>query len=59
VWGEAAFVTLVGVAAGTISGWAVSSMLVKVLTGVFDPPPDVLTVPWGYLAGLARSRRPP
>ena len=27
-------------------------MLVKVLTGVFDPPPDVLAVPWGYLGGL-------
>ena len=24
-------------------------MLVKVLTGVFDPPPDTLAVPWGYL----------
>ena len=28
-------------------------MLVKVLTGVFDPPPDALAVPWGYLAALA------
>jgi putative ABC transport system permease protein len=24
-----------------------------VLTGVFDPPPDALSVPWPYLAGLA------
>ncbi len=24
----------------------------KVLTGVFDPPPDVVSVPWGYLAAL-------
>ena len=24
-------------------------MLVKVLTGVFDPPPSVIAVPWGYL----------
>jgi putative ABC transport system permease protein len=31
-------------------------MLVKVLGGVFDPPPDHLSVPWAYLgviAGLA------
>jgi len=28
-------------------------MLVKVLTGVFDPPPDVLSAPWGYLAAVA------
>ena len=27
-------------------------MLVKVLTGVFDPPPDALAVPWGYLAAV-------
>jgi putative ABC transport system permease protein len=24
-------------------------MLVKVLTGVFDPPPDAVAVPGGYL----------
>ena len=27
-------------------------MLVKVLTGVFDPPPDALAMPWAYLGGL-------
>jgi putative ABC transport system permease protein len=27
-------------------------MLVKVLTGVFDPPPDALSVPWVYLGGV-------
>ena len=25
----------------------------KVLTGVFDPPPDTLAVPWGYLLLVA------
>ena len=24
-------------------------MIVKVLTGVFDPPPSTLAVPWAYL----------
>jgi putative ABC transport system permease protein len=28
-------------------------MLVKVLTGVFDPPPAALAVPWAYLIGMA------
>jgi putative ABC transport system permease protein len=28
-------------------------MLVKVLTGVFDPPPEALAVPWGYLLAVA------
>ena len=32
-------------------------MLVKVLTGVFDPPPDALAVPWGYLGGRGRAHR--
>jgi putative ABC transport system permease protein len=27
-------------------------MLVKVLTGVFDPPPASLAVPWGYLVAV-------
>ena len=27
-------------------------MLVKVLTGVFDPPPSAIAVPWGYLVAL-------
>ncbi|AQW55572.1 hypothetical protein ACIQPP_06995 [Streptomyces violaceusniger] len=49
-------------------------MLVKVLTGVFDPPPDTVAVPWPYpaltlaaafaaivgaaLSGVRRSTRP-
>ncbi|MCU1456098.1 MAG: hypothetical protein JWL73_190, partial [Actinomycetia bacterium] len=50
VWSEAAFVTLGGLAAGALGGWALAQMLVKVLTGVFDPPPAALSVPWAYLA---------
>jgi putative ABC transport system permease protein len=26
---------------------------VKVLAGVFDPPPDHLAAPWGYLGSVA------
>ncbi|MBE1593273.1 FtsX-like permease family protein [Nonomuraea angiospora] len=53
VWAE---VGLVGVAAavlGGLCGWALSRMLVAVLSGVFDPPPDALAVPWAYLVVLA------
>jgi putative ABC transport system permease protein len=50
VWTEVAFVTAVGLLAGALGGWALSTMLVAVLTGVFDPPPDALAVPWPYLA---------
>ena len=31
---------------------ALSSVLVDVLTGVFDPPPDFLSIPWGYLIAV-------
>ncbi len=50
VWAEAAVTTGAGLAAGAISGWALSNMLVKVLHGVFDPAPEALAVPWTYLA---------
>lgn len=53
VWSEAAFVTVGGLFAGALGGWVLSEMLVKVLTGVFDPPPSVLAVPWGYLVTVA------
>ena len=52
VWGESVYVTLGGLLLGTAIAVGISEMLVKVLTGVFDPPPDVLTIPWAYLGGL-------
>jgi len=48
---EAAVLAVGGLLAGATLGWALSEMLVAVLTGVFDPPPSALSVPWGYLAG--------
>ncbi|MFF2851229.1 FtsX-like permease family protein [Streptomyces sp. NPDC058001] len=55
VWSEAALVAVAGAACGAVLGWALSQMLVKVLTGVFDPPPATLAVPWGYLGILAAA----
>ena len=52
VWSEAIFVTVGGVLLGVLSGWALSFIIVKILTGVFDPPPPHLFVPWAYLAAL-------
>ena len=49
VLSEAAVTTVGGLAGGALIGWALSEMLVKVLTGVFDPPPAVISVPWPYL----------
>jgi putative ABC transport system permease protein len=53
VWSEATFVTLGGLAFGALGGWILAEMFVKVLTGVFDPPPSVLAVPWLYLGSVA------
>jgi putative ABC transport system permease protein len=55
VWTEAIFVTLGGLIIGSITGWVLAEMLVKVLTGVFDPPPSSLAVPWLYLGGLVAT----
>jgi len=52
VLAEAAFVTIGGAIAGLAGAWLLSAMLVNVLSNVFDPPPDQLSVPWAYLALL-------
>jgi putative ABC transport system permease protein len=53
VWSESAFVTGGGLLLGVVIASALSVMLVKVLTGVFDPAPAGLAVPWGYLLAVA------
>jgi putative ABC transport system permease protein len=53
VWSEAGFVTVGGLLLGALGGWILAEMLVKVLTGVFDPPPAALAVPWRYLGTVA------
>jgi putative ABC transport system permease protein len=49
VWSEAIFVTIGGLALGAVAAVLMAGMLIKVLTGVFDPPPDAASVPFGYL----------
>ena len=49
VFGEAVVLTVGGLIAGAAIGALLSRMLVTVLTGVFDPPPSALAVPWSYL----------
>ena len=49
---EAGLVVIAGGLFGTALGFAVAQVLVKILTGVFDPPPEALTVPWPYLGAL-------
>jgi len=50
VWSEALYVTVGGLTLGCLAGWGLSYVIVKILTGVFDPPPEGLSWPWSYLA---------
>jgi putative ABC transport system permease protein len=52
VWSEAAFVTVGGMGLGVLAGWGLAFLIVKELTGVFDPPPEHLSIPWAYLAAI-------
>jgi putative ABC transport system permease protein len=53
VWTEVGLVGLVAGVLGAACGWALSRMLVAVLSGVFDPPPDTVAVPWAYVGTVA------
>jgi putative ABC transport system permease protein len=53
IWSEGLLVFLGGSGAGLLAGLLLAGMLVQLLTGVFDPPPEGLTIPWLYLAILA------
>jgi putative ABC transport system permease protein len=52
VWSEAALVVGGGMLLGLLVGVLIAYVLVKLLTGVFDPPPEALSLPWGYLVAL-------
>jgi len=41
-----------GLVGGAIIGAVIAYLLVKVLTGIFDPPPTGPALPWAYLVGL-------
>jgi putative ABC transport system permease protein len=53
LWSEALFILIGGAVFGTALGLALAATLVKVLTGVFDPPPESLAIPRMYLIVLA------
>ena len=53
IWSEALLMLLAGGATGALLGIGIAEILVKVLTGVFDPPPEHLYIPWGYMILLA------
>ncbi|MGV8987185.1 MAG: FtsX-like permease family protein [Cypionkella sp.] len=52
LWAEGVLVILGGTVFGLATGITTAWILVKLLTGVFDPPPEALVMPWAYLAGF-------
>jgi putative ABC transport system permease protein len=52
---EACVLALCGLVGGTVIGGLLAQVLVKALTGVFDPPPGSLTVPWVYLVATGAA----
>jgi putative ABC transport system permease protein len=42
-------------ALAAVLGWLLAEMLVAMLQHVFDPPPDHLAVPWGFLGLLVAA----
>ena len=53
LWSEALVIYGIGISAGILIGCLLAWVLVKLMTHVFDPPPDTLAVPWLYLSLLA------
>jgi len=49
LWSEGLFVVLGGAILGIAVGLGIAYVLVTLLVGVFDPPPEALSVPWLYL----------
>jgi putative ABC transport system permease protein len=52
LWTEAQAVVVAGLIGGVITGGVVAAELVKVLTGIFDPPPQHPAVPWLFVTVL-------
>ena len=49
-WGEGLVMLGMGLCLGAPIGATVAWMLVRLLGGAFDPPPEILSIPWSYLA---------
>ena len=49
LWGEGLFVVIGGAVLGIVAGIGLAEVLVAILAGVFDPPPESVSIPWLYL----------
>ena len=49
LWTEARAIVVAGVLGGLLTGTLIAAQLVKVLTGIFDPPPEHPAIPWTFV----------
>ena len=52
VWTEARALVVAGIAGGLVTGTLIAAELVKVLNGIFDPPPQHPAIPWTFVGTL-------
>lgn len=55
IWSEGLLIIVPGALVGLGLGTGIAQMLVKVLKGAFDPPPDSLHIQWAYLIILTAA----
>ncbi len=55
LWSEGVLIQIGGGIIGIALGFGIAQMLVTILTGVFDPPPELLAIPWTYLILMAAA----
>jgi putative ABC transport system permease protein len=55
LWSEGVVIQVIGGLIGIVLGFGLAQMLVTILTGVFDPPPELLSIPWLYLVLLTTA----
>ncbi len=53
LWSELLLLVAAAAALAALLGWLLAEMLVAMLRHAFDPPPDHVSAPWGFLAALA------
>lgn len=49
LWSEGLFIVVGGAIMGIVVGFGIAFALVTLLSGVFDPPPETLSIPWLYV----------
>lgn len=53
IWTEIVLIVVVAAALASVLGWLLAEMLIAMMQHAFDPPPDHLAIPWGFLGALA------